>query len=146
MSPWQPIKFSNLDKSHMKHRGLLNTLSTKRKFKYICNETAKKKCKFPLFHCKSMGTISCHSNQNYYSTGIKKHNVEAYVLSMYMYVKFQLRPLYGCREEDFLIFFSNKSNYIIYVNDLNESHMKHGGLLNKHTGFSLSLKNRRFCL
>ena len=41
-----------------------------------------------------MGTISCHSNQSSYPTGIKNTTfVEANVLSMY--VKFQLHPPYG---------------------------------------------------
>ena len=43
-----------------------------------------------------MGTISCHSNQRYHPTGIKKKNttfVEANVLSMH--AKFQLHPPYG---------------------------------------------------
>ena len=43
----QPIKFTDLDKSHMKRRELL------------------------FFHYKSMGTISCHSNQSSYPTGTK---------------------------------------------------------------------------
>ena len=50
---------------------------------------------FPVFiiHCKSMGTISCHSNQSSYLTGIKNTTfVEANVLSMY--AKFQLHPPY----------------------------------------------------
>ena len=41
-----------------------------------------------------MGTISCHSNQISYPTGIKNTTfVEANVLRMY--AKFQLRPPYG---------------------------------------------------
>ena len=41
-----------------------------------------------------MGTISCHSNQSFYPTGIKTTtSVEANVLSMY--AKFQLHPPYG---------------------------------------------------
>ena len=41
-----------------------------------------------------MGTISCHSNQSSYPTGIKNTTVvEANVLSMY--AKFQLHPPYG---------------------------------------------------
>ena len=39
---------------------------------------------FHFSHYKSMGTISCHSNQSSYPTGIKNTiNVEANVLSMY---------------------------------------------------------------
>ena len=49
---------------------------------------------FQFSHYKSMGTISCHSNQSSYPTGIKNTTfVEANVLSMY--AKFQLHPPYG---------------------------------------------------
>ena len=47
-----------------------------------------------------MGTISCHSNQSSYPTGIKNtFYVEANVLSMY--AKFRLHPPYDFWEEDF---------------------------------------------
>ena len=46
---------------------------------------------FQFSHYKSMGTISCHSNQSSYPTGIKNTTfVEANVVSMY--AKFQLHP------------------------------------------------------
>ena len=49
---------------------------------------------FHISHYKSMGTISCHSNQSSYPTGIKNITfVEANVLSMY--AKFQLHPPIG---------------------------------------------------
>ena len=55
---------------------------------------------FYFSHYKSMGTISCHSNQSSYPTGIKNTiYVEANVLSMY--AKFRLHPLYNFLEEDF---------------------------------------------
>ena len=55
----------------------------------ISSETAETVI-FPFSHYKSMGTISCHSNQSSYPTGItNKTFVEANVLSMY--AKFQLR-------------------------------------------------------
>ena len=59
----------------------------------ISNETAEN-VNFHFSHYKSMGTISCHSNQTSYQTRIK-HTiyVEANVLNMY--VKFQLHPPYG---------------------------------------------------
>ena len=45
-----------------------------------------------------MGTISCHSNQSSYRTGIKNTTyVEVNVLSMY--AKFRLHPVYGLRED-----------------------------------------------
>ena len=92
MSPRQPIKLSILDKSPMQHGGLLN--------KHICEkknismiETAEI-VNFHFSHYKPMGTISCHSNQSSYPTGIKNTTfVEANVLSIY--VKFQLHPPYG---------------------------------------------------
>ena len=61
---------------------------------------------FHFSHYKSMGTISCHSNQSSYPTGIKNtsYNIEANVLSMY--AKFRLHPPYGFWEEDFLNIFT----------------------------------------
>ena len=89
MSPRQPIKLSYLDKSRMQHGGLLNV----KKKSNISSETAET-VNFQFSHYKSMGTISCHSNQSSYPTGIKNTTfVEANVLSMY--AKFQLHPPYG---------------------------------------------------
>ena len=78
----------------MQHGGLLN--------KHICEnkiqispviETAEM-VNFHFSHYKPMGTISCHSNQSSYPTGIKNTTfVEANVLSIY--VKFQLHPPFG---------------------------------------------------
>ena len=87
MSPRQPIKLSDLDKSRMKHGGLLKKNSN------IPNDLAEI-VNFHFSHYKSMGTISCHSNQSSYLTGIKNTTyVEANVLSMY--AKFRLHPRYG---------------------------------------------------
>ena len=92
MLPRQPIKLSDLDKSRMKHGGLLNKYFCK-KNSNIPNDLAKI-VNFHFSHYKSMGTISCHSNQSSYPTGIKNTTyVEANVLSMY--AKFRLHPLYG---------------------------------------------------
>ena len=92
MSPCQPIKLSDLDKNCMKHGGLLN--------KYFCKKNSnipndlEKFVNFHFSHYKSMGTISCHSNQSSHPTGIKNITyVQANVLSMY--AKFRLHPLYG---------------------------------------------------
>ena len=88
----QPIKFTDLDKSRMKRRGLLNKHFCK-KNPNIPNET-EKNVNFLFSHYKSMGTISCHSNQSSYLTGIKNMPfIGANVLSMY--AKFQLHPPYG---------------------------------------------------
>ena len=91
MSPRQPIKLSYLDKSRMKHGGLLNKYFCK-KNSNIPNDLAKIVI-FHFSHYKSMGTISCHSNQSSYPTGIKNTtSVEANVLSMY--AKFRLHRQY----------------------------------------------------
>ena len=59
----------------------------------IYSETAEA-VNFRFSNYKSMGTISCYSNQSYYPTGIKNTTfVEANVLSMY--AKFNLHPPYG---------------------------------------------------
>ena len=93
MSPRQPNKLSNLDKSRMKHGGLLNEYFCERKISNIPNDLAEI-VNFHFSHYKSMGTISCHSNQSSYPTGIKNIPfVEANVLSIY--AKFQLHPPYG---------------------------------------------------
>ena len=92
MLPRQPIKLSNLDKSRMKHGGLLNKQFCK-KNSNIPNDLAEI-VNFHFSHYKSMGTISCHSNQSSYPIRIKNTTyVEANVLSMY--AKFWLHPLYG---------------------------------------------------
>ena len=92
MSPRQPIKLSDLDKSRMKDGGLLNQYFCK-KNSNILNDLAEI-VNFHFSHYKSMGTISCHSNQSSYPTGIKNTTfVEANVLSMY--AKFQLHPPIG---------------------------------------------------
>ena len=92
MSPRQPIKLSDLDKSRMKHGGQLNKHICEKKSN-ISSETAET-VNFHFFHYKSMGTISCHSNQSSYPTGIKNTTyIKAYVLSMY--AKFRLHLLYG---------------------------------------------------
>ena len=92
MSPRQPIKLSDLDKSRMKHGGLLNNYFCKKKSN-IPNNLAEI-FNFHFSHYKSRGTISCHSNQSSYPTGIKNATyVEANVLSMY--AKFRLHLPYG---------------------------------------------------
>ena len=92
MLPHQPIKLSVLDKSRMKHGGLLSKYFLK-KNSNIPNDLAEI-VNFHFSHYKSMGTISWHSNQSSYPTGIKNTTyVEANVLSMY--AKFGLHPPYG---------------------------------------------------
>ena len=81
LPPRQPIKFTDLDKSHMKRRGLLNKQFCKKKNQNIPNET-ETIVNFLFSHYKSMGTISCHSNQSSYPTRIKNTiYVEANVLA-----------------------------------------------------------------
>ena len=64
MLPWQPIKFSDLDKIHMNRRRLLKKLFCKKNLN-ICSETANV-ANFHFSRYKSMETISCHSNQSSY--------------------------------------------------------------------------------
>ena len=70
MSPCQPIKSSDLDKSRMKHEGLLNKHFCKKKSKFPTDLT--EIVNFHFSHYKSMETLSCHSNQSSYPTEIKK--------------------------------------------------------------------------
>ena len=64
----------------MKHGGLLNEFFCKKKSN-IPNDMADI-VNFHFSHYKSMGTISCHSNQSSYPTGIKNTTyVEANVLT-----------------------------------------------------------------
>ena len=68
----QPItcKLNDLDKSRMKHGGLLNKYFCNKKNSNIPNDLAEI-VNFHFSHYKSMGTISCHSNQSSYPTRIK---------------------------------------------------------------------------
>ena len=71
----------------------------------ISSETAET-VNFQFSHYKSMGTISCHSNQSSYPTGIKNTTfVEANVQSMY--AKFQLHPPLVSEEKIFKHFYEN---------------------------------------
>ena len=92
MSPRQPIKSSDLDKSRVKHGGPLNKHFCKKKSN-IPNDLAKI-VNFHFSHYKSMETLSCHSNQSSYPTEIKNIPfVEGNVLSKY--AKFRLHPPNG---------------------------------------------------
>ena len=78
----------------MKHGGLLNKYFCEKKSN-IPNDLAEI-VNFHFSHYKSIGTISCHSNQSSYPTGIKNTayvDSEANVLSMYAW--FRLHPIYG---------------------------------------------------
>ena len=93
MLPRQPIKLRDLDKSRMKHGVLLNKYFCKKKSN-IPNDLAEI-VNFHFSHYKSMGTISCHSNQSSYSTGIKKNTIFVKGIVLSMYAKFRLHPPYG---------------------------------------------------
>ena len=98
MSPRQPIKLRDLDKIRMKHYSI--NISVEKKSK-ISSETAET-VNFHFSHYKYMGTISCHSNQSSYPTGMKNTTyTEANVLHVSMYAKFRLHHSNGFREEDF---------------------------------------------
>ena len=60
--PWQPIKFSSLDKIHMLHSGLLKEHFCTNFCQNICSEIVIN-ANFHFSHYKSMVTVSCHSNQ-----------------------------------------------------------------------------------
>ena len=135
MSPRQPIKSSDLDKSHVKHGGLLNKHFCKNKKSNIPNDLAKI-VNFHFSHYKSMETLSCHSNQSSYPTEIKNITfVEGNVLSKY--AKFWLHPpCVMVSEKIFNHFYENwpflPPRQPIKYTDLDKSYMKHRGLLNKH--------------
>ena len=95
MSPRQPIKLSYLDKSRMQHGGLLNKRICEKKSN-ISSETAET-VNFLFSHYKSMGTISCHSNQSSYLTGIKNFYLPS----------FSFIPLMVSEEKIFKHFYEN---------------------------------------
>ena len=93
----KPIKFTDFDKSHMKRNGPLN--------KHFCeikiqiSPMRQKKLSISSFsHYKSMGTISCHSNQSSYPTGTKNTIIRSTYLKM-LYVKYEKNRPSGFREE-----------------------------------------------
>ena len=92
MSPRQPLKSSDLDKSCMRHGGLCNKHFFK-KNSNIPNDLAEI-VNFHFSHYKSMEVLSCHSSQSSYPTKIKNITfVEENVLSKF--AKFRLHPPYG---------------------------------------------------
>ena len=74
MLPWQPIKFSDLDKIHTNRKGLLKKHFCLKINLNICSETAKV-ATFHFSHYKSMETICCHSNQSSYPIETKKNTI-----------------------------------------------------------------------
>ena len=130
-SPRQPIKLIDLGKRRMK-RGVLLNQHIFEKNSNISNETAEK-VNFHFSQFKSMGTISCHSNQTYV-TGIKKAlYAEANVLNMY--AKYQLYPPNGFWEEVFLNIYTNINPLCrlatYQIQQFGKCLMKRRGLLNK---------------
>ena len=93
------------------------------------------KLSISTFQYKSMGNISCHSNQSSYPTGIKNTTyVEANVLSTCTFF-FASTPLWFLRRRFFNIFTKNDlllPRQPIKFTDLDESHMKRREILNKH--------------
>ena len=92
MLPRKPIESSDLDKSCVKHGGLLNKHFCKKKSN-IPKDLAKI-VNFHFSHYKSMETLNCHSNQSSYPAKIKnitfvKGNVPS------KYAKFRLQSPYG---------------------------------------------------
>ena len=72
MLPRQPIKLSKSYKSLIKVENYSINISVKIKFYYPYETVEISNIHFS--HYKSIETISCHSNQSSYLTGIKKHN------------------------------------------------------------------------
>ena len=68
MSPRQPIKLSDLDKSRMKHGGLLNKHFCKRKFQI--SPMTQHTLSISTFPIISLWKLCCHNNQSSYPTGI----------------------------------------------------------------------------
>ena len=97
LPPRQPIKFTDLDKSRMKRRGLLNKHFCKKIFPNISNET-EKIVNFFFSHYKSMGTISCHSNQSSYPIGINQRTngpVNAHLYGLVKHKTYKTWKIYG---------------------------------------------------
>ena len=93
MLPWQPIKFSDLDKIHMNRRGLLKKHFCKKKSKYLQWDSD-----FHFCHYKPMETISFHSNQSSYPIGTKNTSY-SFPRPIVLYVKFGKNRLHGFRED-----------------------------------------------
>ena len=89
MSPRQPIRSRDLDKSHMKNGGLLNKHFCKKKSNIP--KALAEIVNFHFSHYKTMETLNCHSNQSSYPTEIKNITfVKDNVLS-----KYTIHPHYG---------------------------------------------------
>ena len=125
---------SYLDKSRMKHGGLLNKYFSKKKSN-IPNDLAEI-VNFHFSHYKSMGTISCHSNQSSYPTGIKKHNLCRGLCPKHVCQVSASSPIWFLRIRFLNIFYENRPflppRQPIKFTDLDKIHMKRRGLLNKH--------------
>ena len=105
-------------------------------FSNIPNDLAKI-VNFHFSHYKSMGTISCHSNQSSYPIRIKNTTyVEAYVLFKACMPSFGFIPYMVSEKKIFKHFYENRPflppRQPIKFTDFNKSHMKRRGLLNKH--------------
>ena len=118
MLPWQPIKLSSSDTSLIKVENYSINYSVKIKFYYPLWDS--RNFQFPLFHYKSIETLSCHSNQYSYPTARKNITfVEGNVLCKY--AKFQLHPPYGFEKKKILNFFPKNYPWCRPVNQLNKA-------------------------
>ena len=91
--PWQPIKFRGMDKNNMSVKFLWNSCQN------ICSEIAIK-ANFHFSHYKSMGTLSCHSNESTRATPTRNTTfVEANVMNIF--AQFQLRLPYDFWRDGF---------------------------------------------
>ena len=71
----------------MKHSGLFDKHFCKKESKHL-HRGRKKTANFHFSHHKSMGTISCHSNQSSYPTGIKNITFRSPIPIAAIYVEY----------------------------------------------------------
>ena len=93
---------------------------------------------FHFSHYKYMETLSCHSNESTWATTIKNIiYLEANIMNMNIYAKFQLHPSLWLLRRRFLnIFFENLAFRLPWqpsiISDLDKIHMLGRGLIQKH--------------
>ena len=104
---------------------------------------------FHFSHYKSMGTISCHSNQSSYPTRIKKHNLcrgycpkHVSQVSASSQIWFLKKIFKHCYENRPFL----PSQQPIKFTDLDKSHLKHRGLLNNHFCKKIQIRQKKLSI
>ena len=120
MSPWKPIKCSDLDEIHMNAEDCSTNISVKQ-ISNIPIETENKMSvsTFPIISTLYMEICVTIATRMLILPEQNTLYVEANVINMY--TTYQVHPPYDCKEEDFIFKFSDS-----------DSLMKRRGLLNKH--------------